>query len=98
MFDRATGSYWSQLLAQATGEPLTGERLTRIPSTVTTGTAWRETHPDTSVLLPPPHSGTMPNRAYPVEESAPQASHCSIVAPARSTSSVSGSPHSGHRT
>lgn len=61
MFDRATGSYWSQLLAQATGEPLTGERLTRIPSTVTTGTAWRETHPDTSVLLPPPHSGTMPN-------------------------------------
>lgn len=59
MFDGATGSYWSQLLGQAICGPLTGETLTLIPSTVTTWSAWREAHPDTEVLLPPPPSRTM---------------------------------------
>lgn len=58
LFDRATGSYWSQLLAQAICGPLTGESLTLIPSTTTDWGKWRERHPDTSVLLPPPHSKT----------------------------------------
>lgn len=59
MFDDATGSYWSQLLGQAICGPLTGETLPLIPSTVTTWSAWRDAHPETEVLLPPPHSGTM---------------------------------------
>lgn len=59
MFDAATGSYWSQLLAQAICGPRTGATLTLIPSTVTTWAAWLDAHPDTSVLLPPPHSRIM---------------------------------------
>lgn len=59
MFDTATGSFWSQLLAQAICGPRTGEALTLIPSTVTTWASWRDRHPDTTVLLPPPHSRTV---------------------------------------
>lgn len=59
MFDTATGSYWSQLLAQAICGPQTARRLELIPSTVTTWGAWRDDNPDTTVLLPPPHSTTM---------------------------------------
>lgn len=59
MFDGATGSYWSQLLAQAICGPRTGETLTLVPSTVTTWSDWREAHPETTVLLPPPQSRTM---------------------------------------
>lgn len=55
MFDSATGSYWSQLLARAICGPRTGDSLTLIPSTVTTWEAWLDAHHDTSVLLPPPH-------------------------------------------
>jgi len=58
MFDRATGSYWSQLLAGAICGPRTGERLELLPSTVTTWGEWRAEKPDTEVLLPPPHSAT----------------------------------------
>lgn len=59
MFDTATGSYWSQLLGQAICGPQSGERLTLIPSTVTDWGTWREQHPETRVLLPPPASRTM---------------------------------------
>lgn len=59
VFDAATGSYWSQLLGQAICGPLTGTRLTLIPSTVTTWGSWRDDHPRTTVLLPPPRSKTM---------------------------------------
>lgn len=59
MFDTATGSYWSQLLAQAICGPQTGRRLELIPSSVTTWGAWKDKNPDTTVLLPPPHSTTM---------------------------------------
>lgn len=59
MFDEATGSYWSQLLGAAICGPLTGEALTLIPSTVTDWGRWRDRHPDTTVLLPPPHSRTI---------------------------------------
>jgi hypothetical protein len=56
LVDDETGSYWSQILARAVCGPESGDRLTIVPSTVTTWTAWRETHPETDVLLPPPHS------------------------------------------
>jgi len=59
MFDEQTGSYWSQLLAQAICGPETGQTLTLIPSTVTEWAAWRADHPETSVLLPPPESEVM---------------------------------------
>ena len=59
MYDLATSSYWSQLLAAAICGPRTGEELAQVPSTVATWERWRETHPDTDVLLPPPHSGLL---------------------------------------
>lgn len=59
MFDTETGSFWSQLLARAICGPLTGEPLSFIPSTVTNWGEWRATHPETTVLLPPPHSTLM---------------------------------------
>lgn len=59
MFDQATGSYWSQILARAICGPLTDETLGILPSTATTWADWRQTHPHTDVLLPPPHSKLM---------------------------------------
>jgi hypothetical protein len=59
MYDEPTGSYWSQLLAEAICGPKTGERLEIRPSTVATWGEWREANPDTEVLLPPPLSGTL---------------------------------------
>lgn len=59
LVDDATGSFWSQLLAQAICGPQTGTRLTPVPATITTWAAWQRTHPDGEVLVPPPHSGTV---------------------------------------
>lgn len=59
MYDGATRSYWSQILARAICGPLTGSELRIRPSTVATWAAWRREHPDTGVLLPPPHSETV---------------------------------------
>ncbi len=59
MYDRATDSLWSQILARAIRGPETGTRLTLVPSTLTTWGAWRSDYPDTRVLLPPPASTTV---------------------------------------
>jgi hypothetical protein len=59
MYDRLTGSLWSQLLATAINGPTTGDRLAVLPASFTTWAAWRADHPDTEVLLPPPRSGTV---------------------------------------
>jgi hypothetical protein len=59
LYDAATGSLWSQLLARAVRGPLTGTPLEPLPSTLTTWGQWRADHPGTDVLLPPPHSGTI---------------------------------------
>lgn len=59
MFDQETASYWSQILARAICGPQTGEQLEILPSKATTWADWRATHPDTDVLLPPPHSTLM---------------------------------------
>lgn len=59
MYDRGTESYWSQILATAICGPMEGTELDVVPSTVTTWDEWREVHPDTEALLPPPHSGTV---------------------------------------
>lgn len=59
LVDDATGSRWSQLLARAICGPRRGDRLTALPSTTATWGSWRQEHPETEVLLPPPHSGTV---------------------------------------
>lgn len=63
MYDRATRSYWSQIMAQAICGPLTGTRLSVVPSTVTTWGAWRRNREHLRVLLPPPasHVATPPD-------------------------------------
>lgn len=59
MYDEATRSYWSQILATAICGPKEGADLTLVPSTLTSWAEWREEHSETDVLLPPPHSGLM---------------------------------------
>jgi hypothetical protein len=59
MYDEASGSLWSQLTARAIHGPRTGERLDLLPASLPTWSDWREAHPDTVVLRPPPESGTV---------------------------------------
>jgi hypothetical protein len=58
MYDRATRSYWSQILAEAICGPKRGTAMSIRPSAVATWGEWRAAHPGTDVLLPPPHSTT----------------------------------------
>jgi hypothetical protein len=62
MYDRESESLWSQLLATAIRGPLTGTSLELLPSTVTSWGSWRESHPETTVLVPPPVSNTVRGR------------------------------------
>jgi hypothetical protein len=62
LYDTATDSLWSQVLARAIRGPRTGARLTLRPNTLATWGEWREAYPDTDVLLPPPASGTVAGR------------------------------------
>jgi hypothetical protein len=50
MFDRSTGSLWSQLLAGAVTGGLRGTELRRVPLVQTTWVEWKQAHPDTLVL------------------------------------------------
>lgn len=59
MYDEQTESLWSQIAATAVRGPKTGELLDLVPSTITTWDAWQESHPETTVLRPPPESGTV---------------------------------------
>jgi len=59
LVDHRTRSLWSQLMATAVVGDATGAELRLVPSTLSTWGRWREAHPDTSVLLPPPASGTV---------------------------------------
>lgn len=56
MYDKLTGSFWSQAIGQAICGPLTGTRLSMVPSTLMNWSDWKADHPETEVLLPPPHS------------------------------------------
>jgi hypothetical protein len=56
LYDAATGSYWSQLLARAICGPARGASLSIVPSTTARWGAWRREHPDTKVLQPFPDS------------------------------------------
>ena len=59
MYDARTNSLWSQIAGTAIRGPETGTRLSLLPSRLTTLKTWRDSHPDTQVLLPPPESGTV---------------------------------------
>jgi hypothetical protein len=50
MFDRETGSLWSQLLAGAVTGRLRGSELRQVPLVQTTWAEWKHAHPDTLVL------------------------------------------------
>lgn len=50
LFDRQTGSLWSQLLSEAVTGPLTGTRLKVLLAQNTTWGAWKDAHPETRVL------------------------------------------------
>ncbi len=50
LYDRATDSLWSQVMAQAVTGPMKGARLAPVPLTHTTWADWRARNPDTVVL------------------------------------------------
>ena len=50
MYDHQTGSYWFQTFGEAIVGPLTGKRLTLLPSRTTTWADWKAQHPETKVL------------------------------------------------
>ena len=50
MYDHETGSYWYQVLGEAIVGPLTGRRLTMLPSMTLPWAEWRALYPDTRVL------------------------------------------------
>lgn len=50
LYDRQTGSLWSQIMSQAVTGPMKNITLDLLPSRHTTWAAWREIHPDTLVL------------------------------------------------
>jgi hypothetical protein len=56
MVDRASGTLWNELTGRRAsggraGVRSTGDRLQPLPAVLTTWSAWRERHPDTTVLL-----------------------------------------------
>ena len=50
MYDRQTESLWLQVKREAVTGPLTGTRLKKLPSTVTTWEKWRKRYPETEVM------------------------------------------------
>jgi hypothetical protein len=62
LYDEATGSLWSQILATAIRGPETGETIEVLPSALTTWGEWKGRFPDGEVLLPPPLSDTVVGR------------------------------------
>lgn len=53
MFDRETGTLWTQVDGRALRGPLAGRRLVEVPAMQTTWKVWKKLHPDTLVLRKP---------------------------------------------
>ncbi len=53
MFDRETGTLWTQVDGKALRGPLAGSQLIEVPAVQTTWKAWKKLHPDTLVLRKP---------------------------------------------
>lgn len=54
MYDRETGSLWTQVTGEAVKGSMEGARLEEIPSVVTTWSRWKLEHPETLVLVRDP--------------------------------------------
>jgi hypothetical protein len=50
MYDRLSGSYWSQAMGQSIKGPLAGNELRRIPFDIARWSDWKSLYPDTMVL------------------------------------------------
>ena len=66
MFDRATLSLWSNLTGEAVVGPRAAEgaALTMLPMTLTRWDAWRQRHPDTTVMVPDPAAARQSGYRY----------------------------------
>lgn len=64
MYDRETGSYWSQIDGRALRGPLTGKKLSEVPSVVRNWGEWRSEHPQTLLLRPDPRPRVSPYERY----------------------------------
>jgi hypothetical protein len=64
MYDRATGSLWTQLDGRAIEGPMSGARLEHRPSTFTTWAQWKAEHPDTQALYKPEDAREQTESAY----------------------------------
>lgn len=53
MYDRETGTLWTQVDGSALRGPLEGSRLAGVPAMQTTWKVWKHLHPDTLVLAKP---------------------------------------------
>jgi hypothetical protein len=65
LYDRESGSRWSQVSGRATRGPLAGRALVKRDSLLTTWGQWRRLHPDTTVYVDP----SLPGRRRFTEES-----------------------------
>ncbi len=50
LYDRRTGSLWSQIMSKAIAGPLKGMMLSAVPASHTTWRHWRQRHPESMVL------------------------------------------------
>ncbi len=57
MYDRQSGSLWSQVTGECNEERFEGQTLAMVPATVTTFGEWRQHHPETRVLAKPAGAG-----------------------------------------
>lgn len=59
MYDRQTGTLWTQVDGRALRGPLVGNRLVEVPAMHTTWKVWKKLHPDTLVLRKPKLRGSV---------------------------------------
>lgn len=64
MFDRQTGTLWTQVDGKALRGPLLGSHLTEIPAVQTTWKTWKKIHPDTLMLRKPRSLRGSPYEGY----------------------------------
>lgn len=64
MYDRQTGSLWSQLLGEAVAGPMQGTQLEYVTSWQTTWADWKTRHPDTLALRKGYSGNTDPYAGY----------------------------------
>lgn len=66
LYDKQTHSWWSQLFGKSVKGPLEGNRLSKIPSVMTTWGKWKALHPKTTVYVKPsiPHKPSFQRESF----------------------------------